>query len=331
MLERETTATLLHRRRVVFVLNPVAGGGRAGTGLECVITSVCAEAGLDAVIQSTMAPGHATAIAVEAEAAAVAQAAGPAAVFVCGGDGSLNEVLNGVRRPETIVGQIPSGTANVWAKEAGIPNRAEAALRAQLSAPLVSIDLGRVTWPEGSRGRRFLLMASFGLDAVVVHAVNLRLKRRLGPLAYVLAGVRVGLRDRGFQAALRFDGASEEPFHGAMLTCGNTRLYGGLAAIAREASAVDGRLDYVGFRGRGPIQTAAIVPQVLLGSHLRSPRVLHRRAETLAIHAPAGRLLPPLQVDGEAVSMSAAGAKLDVEPGAVRMPVPRADRPLFQP
>ena len=210
VLEGETTATLLRGRRVVFVLNPVAGGARAGSGLEHALTSVCAEAGLNAVIQPTLALGHATAVAVEAEAAAEAQAAGPAALFVCGGDGSLNEVLNGVRRPETIVGQIPSGTANVWAKEAGIPNRAEAALRAQLSAPLVSIDLGRVTWPEGSGGRRFLLMASFGLDAVAVHAVNLRLKRRLGPLAYVLAGVRVGLRDRGFQAALRFDGASEE-------------------------------------------------------------------------------------------------------------------------
>ena len=310
--------------RALFIVNPAAGALPSRRRLDAAIGTVCAEFGIQADVVLTAAPGHATELAARAEADVI---------VACGGDGTLNEIINGVRSPAVRVGQIPGGTANVWAKEAGIPHDPAEALRAQLSGPSLPLDVGRIG------ARRFLLMASYGLDAAAVAAVRPGLKRRLGPLAYIISGFQVGVRYPGFEVTLQFDDGPPQHVEATMMLFANTRLYGGLAPIAREASAVDGLLDCVVFLGHGPALTLRMIPMVVWGRHLQSERVLYRRARRIRIAPLQGGALPPLQVDGDATEMQSprGGAPPASEPvmmtvdhHAVTLFVPCPERPLFQ-
>ena len=226
-------------------------------------------------------------------------------------------------------GSCRGGTANVWAREAGIPRRSPAAaIRAQIDAAAVPVDLGRVQFGTGER--RFLLMVSLGFDAAAVASVSPALKRRLGQLAYIWAGLRTAWRDRGFDIELELDGAALQPVHASMLVVGNTRNYGAIALITAQASVADGELDYVAFLGHGPWNAARMLPRLLLRRHLGARGVLFRRARTGRITAAPGGLLPHVQLDGEVgLEPSAGPVTLTVEAGAVRMLVPQPDRPLF--
>ena len=299
-------------RRAVFILNPAARRLPSPKRLAADVESVCRELRLDPAFHVTDAPGHATQLAAEAEAA------GADLIFACGGDGTLNEVLNGVSRRDLAIGVIPGGTVDVWAREAGVPRPPRAALRAQVGGSAIALDVGR------AGARRFLLMASLGLDAAAVAAVRPRLKRRLGSLAYGLAGLEVGLRAPRYRVRLQFDDGPPEDVEALMLLFGNTRLYGGFARIAAEASAVDGMLDCVIFRGHGLPRLLSMLPVVLSRRHLRSRHVLFRRARSVTVQ---GDPLP-LQIDGDAVGRSE--SRFTVEPRAARLLVPRPQRPLFQ-
>jgi len=318
------------RRRVLFIANPRARGLARAKRLEAAVEAVAAEADLDARLVWTARPGHA------GELAHAAAEDGSDLIFACGGDGTLNEVLNGLpdRAPADLppIGVVPGGTVNVWAREAGIARRRPGeAIRAQLRATPLAVDLGRVG-PQGEAGRRFLLMVSFGFDAAAVASVNPGLKRRVGPLAYMWAGLRTFWRYPGFDADLVLDGATPERVHTSMLVVGNTRNYGGSGAVTVAASAIDGQLDYVGLLGHGFWTTARLAPQLLLRRHLGSRQVIFRRAGHGLIVPREGGLLPHLQLDGEiGLPPSPGPIELSVEPSAVRMLVPKPDQGLFRP
>jgi diacylglycerol kinase (ATP) len=301
-------------------VNPVAGGLPAREKLLDAIRVAAASFGFEPRLEYTTSPGHAT------ELAAAAEASGAKICIVVGGDGTLNEVLNGIRSTEITVGLIPGGTANVWAKEAGIPKSPEAALRDQLRGERVVVDVGRAD------GRRFLLMASYGLDAEAVRTVGARAKRWFGMFAYIVAGFRVGSRYPGFQLRVIFDDAPAEAVDATMLVVGNTRWYGSAVRITSQASAVDGELDCVIFKGRGIWSALRVIPGVFRNRHLESPRILFRRAKRIQLSGPdllPPTFLPPMQIDGDAVDPSA--IEIRVEPAAIRMFVPKAARPVFQP
>ena len=323
------------RRRVLFIANPRARGLAAGKRLDGAVRTVAAESGLDARLVWTQRPGEAGDLAREA------CADGVDLIFACGGDGTLNEVLNGLdgvpAEAGPAVGIVPGGTANVWAREAGIPRRSPAAaIRAQIDAAPVRVDLGRVQFGAGegapAGGRRFLLMVSLGFDAAAVASVSPALKRRLGQLAYIWAGLRTSWRDPGFDIDLELDGTASQRIHASMLVVGNTRNYGAIAHITAQASVADGELDYVAFLGHGLWNAARMLPRLLVRRHLGTPAVLFRRARWGRITPAAGGLLPHVQLDGEVgLEPSAGPITLTVEAGAVRMLAPQPGRPLFGP
>ena len=305
------------QRRALIIVNPLAVGLPRRADLVAAVGVAASEFGLEVTLAETEGPGHATTLASEAEHQ------GAEIIFVAGGDGALNETINGLRGDAVAVGVLPAGTANVWAKEAGITRDPLAALRAQLQQPAMLLDVGR------AGERRFLLMASYGLDAEAVAAVRAPMKRRLGRMAYVVAGGRVGLRYSGFHVSLSFDDDAPLAVEAAMMLFGNTRLYGGVRAIASEASAVDGMLDCVVFLGRGPRAALRMLSEVARKRQLRSPAVLFLRARRVRMSAATGVELPAMQLDGDAVAAPA--ADLWVEPRALRMFVPRGERAVFQP
>lgn len=263
--------------------------------------------------QETDGPGQAT------ELAAGAAGRGLPLVFVCGGDGTLNEAANGMAGSDTALAVIPAGTVRIWAREVQIPRRPVEAVKAAVEGERRRIDLGR------AGERYFLLMAGYGLDGAIARRVHLGLKSRLGAATYAIAAVREALRYRSSPVTLRFD---EEEHRGQvlMLVAGNTRNYAGLVEITREAQANDGLLDVCVFGGKGTLDIVLHALRTLLRRHPSSKKVLYRKVRRLEFTW--GEPLP-VQLDGDAYEMSP--TRVEVVPEALWVAVPKGIRsPLFR-
>lgn len=271
--------------------------------------------------------------------ARAAAQSGAAVVFACGGDGTLNGVVNGVRessRRDVVVGLIPAGTANVWASEARIPHDPMAAVLLAQHGRTVDLDLGVLRM--GERERRFLLMCSFGLDAAVVRRVEERpgLKRRLAQGAFVVAGLEALATERPVPVVGDWDG--ERPERSLFIgVVGNSRLYGGVSELTSDARMDDGLLDLALFEARsGPLGLVDAAVHVVRGvargrrgwHEARATRFEYRRAPAFGLTA-YGPL--SIQVDGEFFARTGVGdhISLSSDPGAVRMLVSAASSPLF--
>lgn len=210
-------------------------------------------------IQTTTAAGHAT------ELAQRAARQGVEVVIACGGDGTLNEAANGLLGSETALAVLPAGTANVWAREAGVPLDIGRAMALIPHARRVRIDLGRIR--SGERlDRRFLLMCGVGMDAEAVRRLHggSRAKRWFGMGAYIGVGVDVMTRYRPMDTRIVVDDVTlEGPL--LQLVAGNTRLYGGVARITAGARADDGLLDLCTFSGPGLLHRAAMALRAVRG------------------------------------------------------------------
>ena len=239
--------------------------------------------------------------------AAEAATTGLTAVLVAGGDGTLNEAIQGLVGARTAVGALPLGTVNVWARELGLSLDPARAARQLAEGQVRRVDLGR------ANGRYFLLMAGLGLDAEAVVRAEGVPKRRLGPLALALAGTAVVLRTRGAELVVRADGRSRR-LRAAMVTVGNTRRWAGTFQIADRATAADGQLDAYFFAGRGLLGKLRHVVLVIIGRHHDDPEVAYVRARALRI---AARPPLPLQVDGELHGTTPVA--IDVVPRALRV------------
>jgi len=253
-----------------------------------------------------------------AEATAEARAAagrGDDLCFVVGGDGTLRLAAEGLAGSATALAAIPAGTVNIWAREAGIPREAPAAIDAHLAGQTAAMDLGRAD------GHAFLLMAGIGWDAEIAAGVNPRLKRAAGDIAYILNALVHLPALRTHPARWRADGrAFREPL--AWMVLGNTRLYGGRVHLTPGARVDDGRLDMVAFCPHGPGETLAMAVRVLAGRREGRHVVTGRYAE-VAVETPG----LPVQLDGDTVG--ATPMTFRVEPGALRVRVPAGPLPAL--
>ncbi len=276
--------------RARFILNPQARQGSVSLR-EAVGTFV--EAGWTVDLLRTEGPGHAI------ELARCAATEGYDLVVACGGDGTVNEAVNGLAGSDTALGVLPLGTANVWAREIGLPLRPADAARALLEGEVHRVDLGYAEPLDGAargNGRYFLMMAGIGFDAEVTRAVRPQEKRRWGMIAYVVAGIVTALRFTGTRMALQFDGQRVRR-RVLLAVIGNTRLYGGLVEITGQALADDGMLDVCLFEGSGLLQKLEHVVRVILRRHTASSYVRYFRARELAVWSSQP---VPVQLDGDA-------------------------------
>jgi diacylglycerol kinase (ATP) len=229
------------------------------------------------------------------EIARQAAESGADVLLACGGDGTLNEAINGIAGTNTALATFPAGTVNVWAREVGIPS--DPARNAALiwEGERRRVDLGR------AGDRYFLLMAGIGLDADVAARVTRPEKRRWGPLAYVGRGVVTAFRwplqrmwilldDRSIRRRVLF------------AVIGNTRLYGGVVNITHHAVADDGMLDVCIFGGRqGMLDKVAHAFRVALRQHTRVPTVEYYRAHQITL---VTRPRMYVQVDGDTIGQT---------------------------
>ena len=227
----------IQRKEAVIIVNPTARK-LPSPGRIREVRDWLDERGWAIEWLETAAPGDATSL------AANAARRGVPLLFVCGGDGTLNEAVNGLAGSETALAVIPTGTVNLWAREVGLLKKPAEAVRLAVDGARRRIDLGQ------AGERYFLLMAGFGLDAAVTHGVSHRIKGRFGAAAYALSAAREALRYRSSRVTLSLDGR-ERTLELLMLIVGNTRKYAGLTEITPAAIVDDGWLDVCAYSGRG--------------------------------------------------------------------------------
>ena len=241
-------------------------------------------------------------------------------MIAAGGDGTLNEVLNGFGdAPDgfghACLGVLPLGTVNVFARELKIPLTPDAAWAALRSGHEIRVDLPVVEFTaDGKHERRyFAQLAGAGLDARAIELVSWPLKKKIGPLAYVVAGLKALTERRPIITAA--SGANS--LSGELILIGNGRLYGGNYEIQPRGDLQSGRLDICVFprAGWGTLLRCGL--PLLLQSRLPESAVRRFAATefTLACDAPAA-----FELDGELVGHLP--AKFSVQRGALRVLVP---------
>lgn len=214
-------------RRLLVIYNPTAGGHRRRR-FEAVLAAL-ADRGCPMDVRPTTGPGDAALFAREADAAA------HDLVVAAGGDGTINEVINGLvaaGAPATPpLAVLPLGTANVLAAELGLDLVPAHIARTIAEGAVAPVCLGRARSGEGAE-RAFSLMAGAGFDARVVAGIDLRVKRFVGKAAYVLEGFRQMSRPKPLPLRVSVDGKAYEA---AQVVVSKARFYGGRYLLAPEA------------------------------------------------------------------------------------------------
>ena len=178
-------------------------------------------------------------------------------VVACGGDGTVTACAAGLAGSRTPMAVVPAGTGNLLARNLGLPLDVRGALEVALAGVNRELDVGV------ANGRPFLVMAGLGLDAQMLGSTSEPLKKRLGWVAYVVAGLR-HLRDRPMRVTLRADGGPPERRRASAVIAGNVgRLQGGLTLLP-GAAPDDGLLDVVVLTATGWAGWLAVLAQVAL-------------------------------------------------------------------
>ncbi len=287
-------------RRFLIIHNPTAGRRSRGR-LERVLALI-ETAGAQCEIATTRARGHAETIAREAVARPLD------AVVACGGDGTINEVINGLRGAAMPLGIVPLGTVNVLAAELGLSARPRDVAETLLHAEPATVLPGVVG------DRRFTLMAGVGFDARVTAAVSLRLKRALGRGAYAAAALRQWLGGRGGDCRVRIDGAE---FRAAWVIVARSRFYGGRFVCAPGAGLLKPELHACLMERGGRVNLARYAAALAAGrlGNLPDCRVVIGRR--IDIDGADGE---PVQADGDTVGRLPVRIALDTNPLRLLMP-----------
>jgi len=272
--------------RACVIFNPAAKGEKAKRFRRHLdqIGSQCA-------LKLTTAPGDARRVAAEAVGE------GYEIIVAAGGDGTLNEVLNGLGdAPEGFerarLGVLPLGTVNVFARELAIPGRLDLAWKIICRGRETRIDLPCVQCGANQERRYFAQLAGAGLDARAIELVQWTLKKMIGPLAYVLAGLDA-LRET--PSKIIADGGGNS-VTGQLVLIGNGHLYGGPYRVFPKADLRDGLLDVCVFPRAGWLTLARCALPLLLGGRLPPAAVRVFQAESVALSSPSPT---PLEADGE--------------------------------
>lgn len=235
---------------------------------------------------------------------------GFARIVALGGDGTVNEVVNGFFEqganafPDVELGIVEFGTGGDLRKTLGIPGDPEAAVARIMSGSRRLIDVGRARFVDrnGRPGERlFVNVASFGLSANTVHRVdgNQRFKRLAGGLAYAVGGAAEVMSFVPQPVQLRIDDQPDLVLNLVFCAVANARYFGGGLEIAPMADVTDGLLDIITIENAPKLDLLRTIPLLFQGRHLEKPFVHHIRARTVTatLVDPARRMF--VETDGE--------------------------------
>jgi diacylglycerol kinase (ATP) len=240
-------------------------------------------------------------------------AKGAELVFVWGGDGTVQRSVDALAGSDAALAILPAGTANLLATNLGIPQDIEEAVSIGLRGARRKLDVGRLD------GERFAVMAGAGFDAAMIRQADGNLKDRFGRVAYVWTGAKT-LRAKPFKAKIEVDGA---PWYSGAASCilvGNVgRLFGGIEVFG-DAVLDDGLLDLGVVTAEGPVQLTRTMARTAFSDPQKSPFVRVTKARKVRVKLDRK---VRYELDGGDRS-KVTKFKVDVEPDAVTVRVPRA-------
>jgi len=211
-------------------------------------------------------------------------------IVAAGGDGTINEVVNGLAGTDTMLGLLPIGTMNVFATELGLPvHDLEQCWRIVKGDNIRAVDL-----PKANQ-KFFVQLAGVGLDAQVVKETSTQLRRSFGPLSYVISAVQIAARQPPRLFIRSEDGAIEE---GSFVLVGNGRLYGGPFPFFKHAVLDDGLLDVIVFKRLGYLEIIKYLQDVIFSSEIRVPEIEYFKTRRLRVESEQS---VPVELDGELV------------------------------
>lgn len=299
----------------VFVVNPVSGSGKTGR-LWPELAERAAARGLRGETLLTERPGHASSLAEEAAAN------GARVVVVVGGDGTVNEVVNGLRRAGSDgveLAVFPRGTGDDFARTFGIPGDFDRALEIAAKGHPRTIDIGRARYvsPGGSEEERYFVnFAGAGISGAIAKR-GAATSRRLGArLAYFWATVAVFARWKSSEMSLEIDGKRRVDQLYEVIVANGAYVAGGMW-MAPEASPDDGLFETVLIGDFTKAEFVATFPKIYRGKHVGHAKIEILRARTVSVDAKAPL---PVVLDGEQPGMTP--ARFEIVPGALRVRVP---------
>jgi diacylglycerol kinase (ATP) len=305
----------------LLIHNPNAGGGGNARRAKLDEARRILEAGgIRADLAETTGPGDAT------EIARSAGSAGRQLVIACGGDGTINEVVNGLAGPSNghrvPLALLPAGTANVLAKELNlswdIPTAAEQLARGEVR----DVALGLATpllHPE--KARYFLSVAGAGPDGRITYAVDLELKARLGILAYWFQGISEVFKYKFQHFRATSEGGSRDV---SLVIVGRTKHYGGPFKITTNADLFEDQFEFLGLTSQSGLRYLTYLPQLWFGD-LRKQEGVHFWKSDHLVCEPIDSDPPTYaQVDGE--PLSRLPVEFRIVPRALRLLVPGPEK-----
>ncbi len=292
--------------RVCIIFNPTARGDKARH-----FRKHLSEFAGGVALKPTQAPGDGRRLAAEAVRD------GFDTLVAAGGDGTVNEVLNGIAEaPEGFararLAVLPLGTVNVFARELGLPLRLGAAWQAFLNGGERRIDapFAEFTAADGARQRRhFVQLAGAGLDARAISLVDWQMKKRVSQLAYVFAGMKA-MREP--HPLITVD-AGGQMVTGELVLIGNGRFYGGNLPMFPDARLDDGLLDICVF----PRVSWGLLARYALGYATGRPKPPRDLKVLRVPRAKLSAVAVPFEVEGDLCGMLP--VELGILPGVLRV------------
>jgi YegS/Rv2252/BmrU family lipid kinase len=265
--------------KTCVILNPNARSERARRWTER-LRAMCD----GAVFYATARAGQAEELAREAVAAGFER------IVAAGGDGTINEVANGIAGTEVALGLMPMGTMNVFASELGLPAH-------DLGRCWEVIQADHYRWVDlpAANQKYFVQLAGVGLDAQVVKETSVTLKRNFGPLSYLISAAQIAARK---PPRLFIEAEEAEAAEGSFVLVGNGRHYGGPFPFFKHAVIDDGLLDVLVFKQFGYIEIIKYLQNVFFASEITTQDVEYFQTERLRVTSDEE---VPVELDGELV------------------------------
>ncbi|MGA3170782.1 MAG: diacylglycerol kinase family protein [Chthoniobacteraceae bacterium] len=283
---------------ILVIINPTARSERARA-----LCRKIEHLSSRAFVRITNGPGEASALARQAVAD------GCERIVAAGGDGTINEVVNGIAGSRTALGLLPLGTMNVFATELGLPI-------GNLRKCWDVIEHGQVKPVDLLRAndRYFVQLAGIGFDAQIVAATSFDFKKTLGPLSYIISATQIASK-KPPKLTVRGGGTRD----GSFVMIGNGRYYGGPFVLFKGARIDDGLLDVLIFKNLGYLDIVRYFQAVMLGNHTALSDVEYFQAPQVRVTSTEP---VPVEADGDVIGNLPVTFK--VQPKALRVMVPRA-------
>jgi YegS/Rv2252/BmrU family lipid kinase len=248
--------------------------------------------------------------------AEAAGSAGDRLLVVVGGDGTMNEVVNGVARAGAEIAVLPNGTGQDFGRTHAIPTAFDEAVRVALEGVTRTVDVGHIAL--GDATRYFANVGSAGMSGSVARRANSMSKRLGGRATFFYALTREFLAWQNTDVTVRLDGGEERrgAMHDVIVAIG--QWHGGGMKLAPDAAQDDGLFDVVFIGDVNKLDFLTTAPKLYNGKYLAHQKIDHVRSATVEIDA-AEPL--PIEVDGEPIGTTP--ARFEVVPAAIRVRVPR--------